>query len=58
MTIELGKFTDLVPEVVVLISEFNEANMKIAFNVEYRFKIIGKLDGAIFTDIGNILECL
>ena len=36
------------------LSEFNEANMKIAFNIEYRFKIIGKLDGAIFTDIGNI----
>jgi outer membrane protein assembly factor BamA len=36
------------------LSEFNEANMKIAFNIEYRFKIIGKLDGAIFNDIGNI----
>jgi outer membrane protein assembly factor BamA len=28
--------------------------MKIALNIEYRFKMIGKLDGAIFTDIGNI----
>jgi outer membrane protein assembly factor BamA len=36
------------------ISEFNEANMKIAFNIEYRFGLFGKLDGAIFTDIGNI----
>ena len=36
------------------VSEFNEANMKIAFNIEYRFGLIGKLDGAIFTDIGNI----
>ena len=36
------------------ISEFNEANMKIAFNVEYRFGLIGKLNGAIFTDLGNI----
>ena len=35
-------------------SEFNEANMKIAFNIEYRFKLIGKLDSAIFTDFGNI----
>lgn len=35
-------------------SEFNEANMKLAFNVEYRFGLIGKLDGAIFTDFGNI----
>lgn len=36
------------------ISEFNEANMKISFNIEYRFGLFGKLDGAIFTDIGNI----
>ena len=36
------------------ISEFNEANMKIAFNIEYRFGLFGKLDGAVFTDIGNI----
>jgi outer membrane protein assembly factor BamA len=36
------------------ISEFNEANMKIAFNIEYRFGLFGKLDGAIFTDVGNI----
>ncbi|MBL6648647.1 MAG: BamA/TamA family outer membrane protein [Flavobacteriaceae bacterium] len=35
-------------------SEFNEANMKISVNVEYRFKILGKLDGAIFNDFGNI----
>ena len=35
-------------------NEFNEANMKIAFNIEYRFNLIGKLDSAIFTDIGNI----
>jgi len=36
------------------ISEFNEANMKLAFNIEYRFRLIGKLDSAIFTDFGNI----
>ena len=36
------------------VSEFNEANMKIAFNIEYRFGLIGKLDGAVFTDFGNI----
>ena len=35
-------------------NEFNEANMKIAFNIEYRFKILGKLDGVIFNDFGNI----
>jgi outer membrane protein assembly factor BamA len=36
------------------LSEFNEANMKIALNVEYRFNLVGKLDGAIFSDFGNI----
>lgn len=36
------------------LSEFNEANMKIALNVEYRFNLFGKLDGAIFSDFGNI----
>ena len=36
------------------ISEFNEANMKIALSIEYRFNLIGKLDGALFTDLGNI----
>ena len=34
--------------------EFNEANFKIAFNFEYRTKISGKLNGALFIDIGNI----
>ena len=36
------------------LSEFNEANMKLAMNIEYRFKILGKLDGAVFSDFGNI----
>jgi len=36
------------------ISEFNEANMKIAMSIEFRFNLIGKLDGALFTDFGNI----
>ena len=36
------------------INEFNEANFKIAFNFEYRTKISGKLNGALFIDIGNI----
>ena len=36
------------------INEFNEANFKIAFNFEYRSKINGKLNGALFIDIGNI----
>lgn len=36
------------------INEFNEANMKIAFNLEYRFNLFGDLHSAVFTDIGNI----
>ena len=36
------------------INEFNEANLKIAFNLEYRNKISGSLNGAFFIDFGNI----
>ena len=36
------------------INEFNEANFKIAFNLEYRNKISGNLNGAFFIDFGNI----
>ncbi|QKX05529.1 BamA/TamA family outer membrane protein [Aquimarina sp. TRL1] len=35
-------------------SEFNEANMKLAFNLEYRYTILGALKGAFFIDAGNI----
>ncbi|WGK65221.1 translocation and assembly module lipoprotein TamL [Croceiramulus getboli] len=35
-------------------NEFNEANMKLAFNAEYRFTVLGDLKGAVFADIGNI----
>ena len=35
-------------------NEFNEANFKLAFSAEYRFGLIGDLEGAIFTDVGNI----
>ena len=35
-------------------NEFNEANFKIAFNVEYRYPIIKRLNGAFFIDAGNI----
>ena len=35
-------------------NEFNEANFKIAFNVEYRYPIIKRLNGAFFIDSGNI----
>ena len=36
------------------INDFNEANMKLAFSLEYRFNVAGKLNGALFTDMGNI----
>ncbi|MFD0963472.1 translocation and assembly module lipoprotein TamL [Pseudofulvibacter geojedonensis] len=38
--------------------EFNEANMKIALNAEYRFNVFGDMKGALFTDIGNIWNVL
>lgn len=40
------------------LNEFNEANMKLAFNAEYRFDLIGLFEGAFFTDIGNIWNVL
>ena len=39
-------------------NEFNEANMKLAFNAEYRFNLIGSLNSAIFIDAGNIWNVL
>ena len=35
-------------------NEFNEANFKLAFNLEYRYPIIGPIKGAFFIDAGNI----
>ncbi len=35
-------------------NEFNEANMKLAFNLEYRFNLFGAFNSAFFIDIGNI----
>ena len=40
------------------INDFNEANLKIALNVEYRFPIVGNIKGAIFADAGNIWNVL
>ncbi len=39
-------------------NEFNEANMKLAFNTEYRFNLLGPLKGALFLDAGNIWNVL
>ena len=39
-------------------NEFNEANLKLAFNIEHRFEILGDFKGAIFADIGNIWNVL
>ncbi|MCX2680360.1 BamA/TamA family outer membrane protein [Galbibacter sp. EGI 63066] len=35
-------------------NDFNEANLKLAFNLEYRFSLIGDFKGALFADAGNI----
>jgi outer membrane protein assembly factor BamA len=40
------------------INDFNVANMKLAFNAEYRFPVLGAFKGAVFTDIGNIWNVL
>ena len=39
-------------------NDFNEANMKIALNAEFRFKIAGSIKGAFFADAGNIWNVL
>ncbi len=40
------------------INDFNEANLKIALNLEYRFPIVGNIKGALFADAGNIWNVL
>lgn len=39
-------------------NEFNDANFKLAFNVEHRFNLFGDLYGALFVDVGNIWHVL
>ena len=39
-------------------NEFNEANMKLAFNAEYRYNLFGSLNSAFFIDVGNIWNVL
>jgi outer membrane protein assembly factor BamA len=36
------------------INDFNEANLKLGFSAELRFNLFGKLNGALFSDVGNI----
>ncbi len=36
------------------INDFNEANLKLALNLEYRFPVVGNIKGALFADAGNI----
>ncbi|MEO9891546.1 BamA/TamA family outer membrane protein [Aurantibacter sp.] len=36
------------------INDFNEANLKMAASLEYRFPIVGDINGALFADAGNI----
>lgn len=40
------------------INDFNEANLKIALNLEFRFPIMGNVKGALFADAGNIWNVL
>ncbi|MBM1108087.1 BamA/TamA family outer membrane protein [Aurantibacter crassamenti] len=42
------------PGRVDAINDFNEANLKIAASLEYRFPIVGDINGALFADAGNI----
>ncbi len=39
-------------------NEFNEANLKLAFSMEYRYNLFENLNGAFFVDAGNIWNAL
>ena len=45
---------ELGPGTTSNLNDFNEANLKIALNLEYRFPIAGDVKGALFADAGNI----
>ncbi|MES2747990.1 MAG: BamA/TamA family outer membrane protein [Bacteroidota bacterium] len=40
------------------LNDFNEANMKLALNAEFRFNISGAWNGVLFADVGNIWNVL
>jgi len=40
------------------LNNFNEANLKLALTIEYRFPIAGSFKGALFSDAGNIWNVL
>jgi outer membrane protein assembly factor BamA len=40
------------------VQDFNEANLKIGLNAEYRYTILGDFKGAFFIDAGNIWNVL
>lgn len=40
------------------VNDFNEANLKLALNLEFRFPIAGAIKGALFADAGNIWNVL
>jgi len=46
------------PGSVSAVNDFNEANLKLTVNLEYRFPIVGDINGAFFADAGNIWNVL
>ena len=40
------------------VNDFNEANLKLAFSTEYRFRVGGNFHSAVFVDVGNIWNFL
>jgi len=49
---------NLGPGTTTSTNEFNEANLKLAFNLEHRYNLFGNFNGAFFIDAGNIWNAL
>jgi outer membrane protein assembly factor BamA len=45
---------NLGPGSSVTTNEFNEANLKLTLSAEQRFNLLGRINGAVFVDAGNI----